>query len=175
MPAHGGVCQRDGRRSENGSNYRRPPNKFEEAISFKTKSPIENTAQCLAQDWCYNPPKFLPLHDGANAHSILNRCRFCKEETLAESRSLVLDLLMISWGVITSVLVVLVVYRATLSSREDDQIFIDAAEQHHYREQVEIIDRISRLTRPIIALAILSGVLLLASAGVWIYQGFKSF
>jgi hypothetical protein len=84
-------------------------------------------------------------------------------------------MLMISWGVITVVLVVLVIYRGTLSSREDDQIFIDAAEQHHYQEQVAIIARISRLTKPIIALAVLSGVLLLASAGVWIYQGYKSF
>jgi len=94
---------------------------------------------------------------------------------LEESRSLILDLLMISWGVITAVLVVLVVYRGTLSSKEDDQIFIDAAEQHHYKEQLVIIDRISRLTKPIIALAVVSGVLLLVSAGVWIYQGFKSF
>jgi hypothetical protein len=82
---------------------------------------------------------------------------------------------MISWGVITVVLVVLVVYRGTLSSKEDDQIFIDAAEQHHYEEQLVIIARISRLTRPIIALSVASGALLLASAGVWIYQGFKSF
>jgi len=94
---------------------------------------------------------------------------------LEESRSLILDMLMISWGVITVALVVLVVYRGTLSSKEDDQIFIDAAEQHHYREQLVIIERISRLTKPIIALAVLSGALLLASAGVWIYQAFKSF
>ena len=82
---------------------------------------------------------------------------------------------MSSWGVITVVLVVLVVYRGTLSSKEDDQIFIDAAEQHHYQEQLVIIDRISRLTRPIIALSVMSGALLLASVGVWIYQAFKSF
>ena len=91
------------------------------------------------------------------------------------SRSLVLDLLMSSWGVITVVLVVLVVYRGTLSSKEDDQIFIDAAEQHHYQEQLVIIARISRLTKPIIALSVVSGVLLLASVGVWIYQAFLSF
>ena len=91
------------------------------------------------------------------------------------SRSMILDLLMIAWGVITVVLVVLVVYRGTLSSKEDDQIFIDAAEQHHYQEQLVIIDRISRLTRPIIALAVLSGMLLLASMSVWVYQAFKSF
>ena len=91
------------------------------------------------------------------------------------SRSVLLDMLMISWGVITVALVVLVIYRGTLSSKEDDQIFIDAAEQHHYQEQLAIIARISRLTKPIIALAVVSGVLLLASAGVWIYQGFMSF
>jgi hypothetical protein len=84
-------------------------------------------------------------------------------------------MLMSSWGVITVVLVVLVVYRGTLSSKEDDQIFIDAAEQHHYQEQLVIIARISRLTKPIIALSVVSGVLLLASVGVWIYQAFLSF
>jgi hypothetical protein len=94
---------------------------------------------------------------------------------LGDSLSLILRLLMISWGVITCVLVVLVVYRGTLSSKEDDQIFIDAAEQHHYQEQLVIIARISRLTKPIIALSVVSGVLLLASVGVWIYQAFKSF
>ena len=92
-----------------------------------------------------------------------------------ESRSLILTMLMISWSVITAVLVILLIYRGTLSSKEDDQIFIDAAEQHHYREQQAIIARISRLTKPIIALAVVSGVLLLTSAGFWLYEGFKSF
>jgi hypothetical protein len=84
-------------------------------------------------------------------------------------------MLMSSWGVITVVLVVLVVYRGTQSSKEDDQIFIDAAGQHHYQEQLVIIARLSRLTKPIIALSVVSGVLLLASVGVWIYQAFLSF
>lgn len=94
---------------------------------------------------------------------------------MGESLSHVLRLLIISWGVITCILVVLVIYRGTLSSKEDDQIFIDAAEQHHYREQVAIIARISSLTKPIIALSVVSGLLLLATVGVWIYQAFLSF
>jgi len=94
---------------------------------------------------------------------------------LEASRSLVLNMLMISWSVITVALVILVVYRGTLSSKEDDQIFIDAAEQHHYQEQLVIIARISRLTRPIIVLSVMSGALLLASVGVWVYQAFMSF
>ena len=91
------------------------------------------------------------------------------------TRTVLLNMLMISWIVITIVLVALVMYRATLSSREDDQIFIDAAEQHHYQEQVAIIAQLTRLTKPIIALSVLSGALLLASASVWIYSGFMSF
>lgn len=91
------------------------------------------------------------------------------------TRAALLNMLMISWIVITIVLVALVVYRGTLSTREDDQIFIGDAEQHHYQEQVAIIAQMSRLTKPIIALSVLSGVLLLASASVWIYSGFMSF
>jgi hypothetical protein len=93
---------------------------------------------------------------------------------MEQSQSQVLTMLMGSWAVITLVLIVLVIYRATLASREDDQIFIDAAEQHHYQEQQAVIARLSRLSRPIIALAVLSGALLLASAGVWLYRGFMN-
>jgi hypothetical protein len=94
---------------------------------------------------------------------------------MEESQSTILTLLMISWGVVTAVLAILVIYRGTLSSKEDDQIFIDPAEQHHYLEQQMIIAKLSRLTGPIIALSVISGVLLLTSAGIWIYRGFKNF
>ncbi len=94
---------------------------------------------------------------------------------MEETRSLVLTLLMSSWGVVTIVLLGLVIYRGTLSSKEDDQIFIDAAEQHHYQEQQALIVQMTRLSKPIIALAVVSGVLLLASAGIWVYEGLMSF
>jgi hypothetical protein len=86
-----------------------------------------------------------------------------------------LAFLLLTWGVVTSVLVVLVVYRVTLSSREDDQIFITKAEDHLAAEQRVIVSKITQLSRPIVALTVASSVLLLATAGVWIYQGLKSF
>ncbi|MCU1341390.1 MAG: hypothetical protein JWN92_813 [Candidatus Acidoferrum typicum] len=94
---------------------------------------------------------------------------------MQDSQQTFLMLLMVSWGVVTSVLIILVIYRGVLSSREDDQIFIDAAEQHLFQEQQAVIAKMTRLTKPIIALAVISGVLLLTSAGIWIYGGLKSF
>jgi len=94
-------------------------------------------------------------------------------------------ILLVSWGVVTAVLIVLLLYRSALSSREDDQIYIDSPEQHHFQmagakaptthfqEQREIVAKISRLAEPILALAVTSGLLLLASAGIWAYQGIK--
>ena len=94
---------------------------------------------------------------------------------MEDSQKTLLELLMLSWGVITAALAVLVIYRGTLTTREDDQIFIGDAEQLHVREQEAILARIHRLSAPIIALTAISGVLLLASAGLWIYRGLKGF
>ena len=88
---------------------------------------------------------------------------------------MVLTLLMTSWGVVTAVLAVIVIYRGTLSVKEDDQIFLDPAEQHHVREQQVVIAKLSRLKTPIIAFSVISGVLLLTSAGIWIYRGLQNF
>lgn len=93
---------------------------------------------------------------------------------MGQSNSMVLNLLILS-GVVTVALAILAIYRGTLSAKEDDQIFIDAAEQHHFQEQQMIIAKISRLDRPIIALSVILGLLLLTSAGIWVYQGLKSF
>ena len=94
---------------------------------------------------------------------------------MLDMKSLLLILLSSSWGVISVVLVGVLVYRGILSSKEDDQIFIGAAEQHYYQEQQAIIARMSRLKGPIIALSLVSGVLFLTAVGVWIYRGYSSF
>jgi len=64
-----------------------------------------------------------------------------------------------------------VIYRGTLSVKKDDQIF-NAAEQYHYEEQEVIIAKVSSLKAPIITPSMISGMLLLTSAGIWIYGGF---
>jgi hypothetical protein len=83
--------------------------------------------------------------------------------------------LLIAWGVVTAIFLALIAWRSVLSSHEDDQIFIDAAEDHMAKEQRELISKINMLSRPILTSGITSGVLLLLIAGIFVYHGLKNF
>jgi hypothetical protein len=83
--------------------------------------------------------------------------------------------LLITWGIVTGIFLVLIIWRSVLSSHEDDQIFLDAAEEHMAREQRELVKKINKLSRPIMTSGIMAGVLLLAIAGIFVYNGLKNF
>ncbi len=88
--------------------------------------------------------------------------------------STIVDILLV-WGVVTAILVALIVYRGTISNREDDQVFLDSAGESRAREQREIIARIEKLGPPIKLLTIFSVILLLIAGGAKLYEGFQSF
>jgi hypothetical protein len=83
--------------------------------------------------------------------------------------------LLIAWGIVTAVFLGLLLWRTLLASHEDDQIFLDAAEEHMAREQRELVAKIMSLSRPILGTGLLAGVLLLVIAGMWLYSGLKGF
>jgi hypothetical protein len=83
--------------------------------------------------------------------------------------------LLIVWAVITAVFFLLLVRRTLLASHEDDQIFLGDCEEHMAREQRELVAKIMRLSKPITTTGVAAGGLLLVIAGMWIYEGLKSF
>jgi hypothetical protein len=83
--------------------------------------------------------------------------------------------LLIAFGVVTAIFLLLLIWRSVLSSHEDDQIFLDAAEEHMAREQRELVAKIDTLSRPLLASGILAGILLLATTAMWLYQGLRNF
>jgi len=83
--------------------------------------------------------------------------------------------LLIAWGFVTAVFLFLLLRRSLLASHEDDQIFLDAAQDHMAREQRELVAKINALSRPIMGTGILAGVLLLVIAGMWLYEGLRNF
>lgn len=83
--------------------------------------------------------------------------------------------LLVTWGVITAALIFLLIYRSALSTHEEDQLFLDSAGESMASEQRALVAKIEKLSKPITALIVVSATLLVASAGLWLWQGFRSF
>jgi hypothetical protein len=80
--------------------------------------------------------------------------------------------LLMSWGVVTAMLIVLVIYGNTLDIHENEEIYINTKEEKLMGgEQRVLVAKMEQLKKVILMLAVASGVLLLASAGIWTYIG----
>jgi len=86
-----------------------------------------------------------------------------------------LGMLLVAWGGVTVVLICALIYRSTLETREEDQLFLDSAQEITASQQRVIVTRIQRLSGPIAALWVVSGALLVVVAGMWLWQGYQSF
>jgi membrane-associated PAP2 superfamily phosphatase len=78
---------------------------------------------------------------------------------------------LIIWGVLTGVLIVLLIYRSTLTMQEDDQLFLDESASGMAQEQAEIMEKLNKVTPFVKWLGAASGVLILVIAGLAVYQG----
>lgn len=78
---------------------------------------------------------------------------------------------LIVWGILTAVLVILLIYRSTLTMHEDDQLFLDDSASGMAQEQAELMTKLNKVTPFVKWLGAASGVLILVIAGMAIYQG----
>jgi hypothetical protein len=81
-----------------------------------------------------------------------------------------LSTLMVIWITATVILVGLLIYRALLSMKEDDQIFLGAGEQALEQKQLALVGKVQQIGRYSLIMGIVSAVLLLVIAGLWTYQ-----
>jgi uncharacterized membrane-anchored protein YhcB (DUF1043 family) len=78
------------------------------------------------------------------------------------------------WGVLTGVLVVLLIYRSTLTMQEDEQLFLDDTRSAMEQEQAEIMAKVNKLSPFVKVLGAASGIMFLVLAGMFIYQGLNN-
>jgi len=76
--------------------------------------------------------------------------------------------LFVTWIAFTVVWIVLLIYRGTLTMHEDDQLFLDSAEDHMQKEQQELIGKMERLTPWVRISGAASAVLILVMGGMWL-------
>ena len=84
-------------------------------------------------------------------------------------------ILCIVWAVVTCLLLALLAYRGTLTRYEEDQLFLDPAENHQQAEQTEIVNKVNRVT-PLVrimtgATCVLSAVII----GVYVWDAISQF
>lgn len=81
--------------------------------------------------------------------------------------------LAIAWGAVTTVLVILLIYRGTLTMHEDDQLFLDEAESHMQQEQAELLAKLDRLQPYVRATMVGSGALAAIIVGILVWHGIQ--
>jgi len=74
------------------------------------------------------------------------------------------------FGFFAVCLIILLIYKSTLTMHEDDQLFLDDANSHMQEEQTELLVKVNRLTLPVRIFSIGSGVFLLVLVAMVIYQ-----
>jgi len=81
-----------------------------------------------------------------------------------------LTIVAVIFGAFALGLIVLLIYKGTLTMHRDDQLFLDDASSHMHEEQTELLAKVNHLTIPMRVFSIGSGVFLIALAAMWFYQ-----
>ena len=81
-----------------------------------------------------------------------------------------LMILMIVWGVLTGILVLLLIYRSTLTLHQDEQLFLDDASANLRLEQEELQVRMKRVDPYVRILGAASILLILFIGGLAVWQ-----
>ena len=81
-----------------------------------------------------------------------------------------LTVVAVIFGVFGIGLILLLIYKSTLTMRRDDQLFLDDASSHMHDEQTELLAKVNRLTIPLRVFTIGSGVFLMVLAAMWFYE-----
>jgi hypothetical protein len=83
-------------------------------------------------------------------------------------------MLLVAWGVVTTILILVLIYKSTLTMHEDDSIMLNDPGSQMQKDQVEVLAKMRKLTPIVRVLGALSGLMILVIAGLFIYQGLNA-
>jgi hypothetical protein len=79
-------------------------------------------------------------------------------------------MLAVIWAILTVMLIIVLIYRSTLSMHEDDQLFLDDSTSNLRAEQEQLLSKMRKVTPWVRILGAASGLLILVIAGMAIWQ-----
>ncbi|PYX49370.1 MAG: hypothetical protein DMG79_08880 [Acidobacteria bacterium] len=81
-----------------------------------------------------------------------------------------LTIVAVVFGIFAIGLILLLIYRSTLTMHEDEQLFLDTTNSHMQEEQTELLVKVNRLRIPVRVFSIGAGVFLLVLVAMLIFQ-----
>jgi hypothetical protein len=81
----------------------------------------------------------------------------------------------IVWGAVTTVFVVLMIWKSLVGLREDNVVILDPNESRQATEQQQIVARVERVTAWAKRFGYASAALLILAGGIWAYRGYLAF
>jgi len=81
-----------------------------------------------------------------------------------------LTIVAVIFGIFAIGLIVLLIYKSTLTMHEDDQLFLDDASSHMHEEQTELLAKLKGLIVSMRVFATGSGIFMLVLVAMLIYQ-----
>jgi multisubunit Na+/H+ antiporter MnhB subunit len=81
-----------------------------------------------------------------------------------------LTIVAVIFGMFAIGLIVLLIYKSTLTMHRDDQLFLDDASSHMHEEQTELLAKLNRLIVPVRVFCTGSGIFMLVLVAMVIYQ-----
>ena len=66
-------------------------------------------------------------------------------------------MLLVAWGILTGILIILLIYKSTLTMHEDDSIFLNETESQMQKDQMEVLAKMKKITPIVKVLGALSG------------------
>jgi hypothetical protein len=89
---------------------------------------------------------------------------------VCEGWIMTLIIVAVIFGVFAIGLIVLLIYKSTLTMHRDDQLFLDDASSHMHAEQTELLAKVNWLIIPTRVFSVGSGVFLMVLTAMWLYQ-----
>jgi len=83
---------------------------------------------------------------------------------------MMLTIVAVIFGVFAISLIILLIYKSTLTMHRDDQLFLDDASSLMHAEQTELLAKVNRQIIPTRVFSIGSGVFLMLLTSIWLYQ-----
>jgi hypothetical protein len=77
-------------------------------------------------------------------------------------------------GALTAILIILLIYRGTLTMKEDDQLFLDESSSGMAEEQRQVMVKVKKVNPLVKVLGATSGVMFLIIAGWAVYLGLNA-